>query len=345
MSSANAVLSITSAAPTNAKVTPPFAFGLCVERRAPSISLIQNTTCTTAPAATIVDKWAAARDEVSTYLGHLFNQASQNATDKGKVLGSVLGTAAALVAAPSVALCDAPEPWQMTFQDPATPIMQGIIDLHHDIMAIVLGVLGFVMWMLFRTIYLFTNNPFGSQMIIHGTFIEVVWTCIPSIILLFIAVPSFALLYSMDEVVDPALTLKVIGHQWYWTYEYGDYAEDDGSSLVFDSYMIPEDDLELGQLRLLEVDNRVVLPVNTNVRILITAADVLHSWAVPSLGVKCDAVPGRLNQTSCFIKREGVFFGQCSELCGVNHGFMPIVVEGVPVNDYLSWIDSKLADA
>lgn len=304
-------------------------------------AVVLEPVLTEIPAASLADKWAAARTEVSEYLNGLFAQSASSA----KQAASVLGAAATMMAAPTVALCDAPEPWQMIFQDPATPIAQGIQDLHHDIMAIIMLILGFVMWMLFRTVYLFTNNPLGSQLIIHGTVIEVIWTCIPSIILLFIAVPSFALLYSMDEVMDPAITIKAIGHQWYWTYEYSDYAEDDGSSLVFDSYMIPEDDLEVGRLRLLEVDNRVVLPVNTNVRILLTAADVLHSWAVPSLGVKCDCVPGRLNQTSCFIKREGVFFGQCSELCGVNHGFMPIVVEGVPVNDYLSWIDSKLADA
>ena len=157
-----------------------------------------------------------------------------------------------------------------------------------------------------------------------------------------LALPSFALLYSIDEIVDPSLTLKVIGHQWYWTYEYSDYANSDETSIVFDSYMIPEDDLEFGQLRLLEVDNRVVLPVQTHVRVIITAADVLHSWAVPSLGVKCDAVPGRLNQTSLFLKREGVFYGQCSELCGVNHGFMPIVVEGVSLDDYIAWVSNKL---
>ena len=140
------------------------------------------------------------------------------------------------------------------------------------------------------------------------------WTVTPSLILMVIAVPSFALLYSMDEIVNPSITLKAIGHQWYWTYELSDYSTADDASIVFDSYMIPEDDLTLGQLRLLEVDNRVVLPVHTHVRVIVTAADVLHSWAVPSLGVKCDAVPGRLNQTSFFLQREGVFYGQCLSL-------------------------------
>ena len=132
------------------------------------------------------------------------------------------------------------------------------------------------------------------------------------------------------------------GHQWYWTYEYSDYQTSDDTPIQFDSYMVAEDDLTQGQLRLLEVDNRVVLPIEKHVRVLITSADVLHSWAVPSLGVKCDAVPGRLNQTSIFLNREGVFYGQCSEICGVNHGFMPIVVEGVSVENYLTWVGNKL---
>jgi cytochrome c oxidase subunit 2 len=234
---------------------------------------------------------------------------------------------------------DAPEAWQMGFQDPATPIMQGLINLHHDIFSFMVFILLFVVWMLGRTVYRFheKRNPVAAK-IIHGTFIEIAWTVTPSFILMLIAVPSFALLYSTDELVDPSITIKAIGHQWYWTYEYSDYAQDDGSSIVYDSYMIPEDDLELGQLRLLEVDNRVVVPVQTHLRVITTSADVLHSWAVPSLGVKCDAVPGRLNQSSVFLKREGVFYGQCSELCGANHGFMPIVVEGVPMESYISWI-------
>lgn len=247
---------------------------------------------------------------------------------------------------PSFVFLDAPLPWQIGFQDPATPIAQGIQDLHHDICFFMVVILTFVIWMLCRTLWHFhwTKNPVPSK-IIHGTVIEVAWTVTPSLILMVIALPSFALLYQMDEIVDPAITIKAIGHQWYWTYEYSDYATADDQSIVFDSYMIPEDDLELGQLRLLEVDNRVVVPVNTHVRVIVTAADVLHSWAVPSLGVKCDAVPGRLNQTSLFVQREGVFYGQCSELCGANHGFMPIVVEAVNLEDYISWVSNKLEEA
>ena len=244
---------------------------------------------------------------------------------------------------PFISLADAPENWQIGFQDPATPIMQGIIDLHHDIFFFMLVILVFVIWMLARTLYHFnqSRNPVPEK-ILHGTLIEIAWTVTPSLILVLIAIPSFALLYSMDEVVDPAVTIKAIGHQWYWSYEYSDYNQSDDEGLLFDSYMIPEDELELGQLRLLDVDNRVVVPVNTHIRMIITSADVLHSWAVPSLGVKTDAVPGRLNQTPIFIKREGVFYGQCSELCGANHAFMPIVVEAVSLENYISWVSNKL---
>jgi len=150
----------------------------------------------------------------------------------------------------------------------------------------------------------------------------------------------------LDELIDPSITIKVVGHQWYWSYEYSDYATlDIGSSLNFDSYMVATNDLVSGSFRLLEVDNRVVVPVNTHIRILVTAADVLHSWAVPSFGVKVDACPGRLSQASLFLKREGVFYGQCSEICGVNHGFMPIVVKSVSVDQYTSWLTKKLASS
>lgn len=241
--------------------------------------------------------------------------------------------------------CDAAEPWQVGFQDAATPMMQGIIDLHHDIFFFLVLILVFVVWMLSRALWHFnvSRNPI-TERVVHGTVIEILWTIFPSIILMFIAIPSFALLYSMDEVVDPAITIKAIGHQWYWSYEYSDYNTSDEQSLAFDSYMVPEDELELGQLRLLEVDNRLVVPANTHLRMIITSADVLHSWAVPSLGVKCDAVPGRLNQASILIKREGVYYGQCSELCGTNHGFMPIVVEAVSLNDYVSWVSGRLQE-
>lgn len=243
------------------------------------------------------------------------------------------------------AKCDAPENWQLGFQDPATPIMEGIINLHHDLMFFIYIIAIFVTWILIRTLWHFewTRNSVSSSLT-HSTLIEIIWTIVPALLLLIIAIPSFSLLYAMDEVISPAITIKTLGRQWYWSYEYSDYINEINETIAFDSYMIPEDDLEIGQLRLLEVDNHLVIPVNTHVRIIISAADVLHSWAVPSLGIKCDAIPGRLNQVSMFVKREGLYYGQCSEICGINHGFMPIVVEVVSLPNYIIWIYNKLSD-
>jgi cytochrome c oxidase subunit 2 len=238
---------------------------------------------------------------------------------------------------------DVPEYWQIGFQDPATPVMEGIINFHNDLVFFLIIIVVFVTWILARCIFFFNEkqNP-KIDNFVHGTTIEIIWTTIPAFILLFIAIPSFALLYSMDEIIDPILTIKVIGNQWYWSYEYSDHYELTNDSLFFDSYMIQEDELDLGQFRLLEVDNRVVVPIKTHIRILVTASDVLHSWAIPSLGIKLDACPGRLNQTSMFIKREGIFYGQCSEICGINHGFMPIVIEAVSLEDYILWLNNKI---
>lgn len=242
-----------------------------------------------------------------------------------------------------ISYCDAARPWQLGFQEPATPIAEAITNLHNDLWFYLIVIAIFVSWLLARVLYHFTfnKNPIPSQFS-HGTMIEIVWTTIPSLILLFIAIPTFCLIYSADEIIDPAITIKAVGHQWYWSYEYSDYNLGEGDTINYDSYMIPENDLRHGQLRLLEVDNRVVVPINTHIRLLLTSTDVLHSFAVPSLGVKCDAIPGRLNQLAFFVKREGVFYGQCSEICGVNHGFMPIAVEAVSLQDYVSWIIAKL---
>lgn len=241
---------------------------------------------------------------------------------------------------------DSPQAWQFGFQDPASPIMEGIINLHHDIFFLLLVILGVVSWLLARTMWFFSAAKHPKPInFIHGTFIEIAWTILPSLILLLIAVPSFALLYAMDEMINPAITIKAIGHQWYWSYEYSDYNSSDEDSIAFDSYMVPEDELTEGQFRLLEVDNRVVVPANTHVRVVTTSADVLHSWALPSGGIKMDACPGRLNQSDLFLTREGVYYGQCSEICGVNHGFMPIVVEAVSLDDYVSWVSNKLESA
>lgn len=244
----------------------------------------------------------------------------------------------------NVLQADAPVAWQLGLQDPATPVMEGIINFHNDLMVLLVFVVVFVSFMLWRIVHHFTytQNP-RSDGVVHGTMIEIIWTILPAIALMIVAVPSFALLYAVDEVVDPALTVKIVGHQWYWSYEYSDYNQsEDSEGISFDSYMLPEDELKVGDLRLLEVDNRLVLPVDTHIRLIITAADVLHSWTVPSFGVKMDATPGRLNQASLFIEREGVFYGQCSEICGINHGFMPICVEAVSINDFLAWLYAHL---
>jgi len=236
---------------------------------------------------------------------------------------------------------------QIGFQDPATPIMEGIIDLHHDLFFFMVVISIFVVWILSRIIYFFAirNNEIHIPLrFTHHTTLEVVWTIIPSLILILIAVPSFALLYAMDEIINPSITIKTVGHQWYWSYEYSDQGVLAKDQILFDSYMMLEEDLTLGYLRLLEVDNRVVLPSKVHVRLLITAADVLHSWAVPSLGIKLDACPGRLNQVAVYIKRNGTFYGQCSEICGVNHAFMPIAVDAVSMDDYIQWVSSKLEE-
>ena len=237
---------------------------------------------------------------------------------------------------------DAAVRWQMGFQDPATPVAEGIFDFHHELFYVVVFIVFFVGLLLIRCIQLFDSkkNAIPANFV-HQTTVEVVWTLTPAYILLLIAVPSFALLYSMDECIDPEITTKALGHQWYWSYEYSDYSTQHGDDFAYDSYMINDDDLKKGQLRLLEVDRRVVFPIKTHIRIITTSADVIHSWAVPSLGAKLDACPGRLNQTSLFIKRPGTFFGQCSEICGVNHGFMPISVIGVSLEEYVHWLEKK----
>lgn len=242
------------------------------------------------------------------------------------------------------AYCDAPERWQLGLQDPATPVVEGMYSFHNYLVffSVIIGI--FVCFMLFIIILRFNNNTtFKPLKFTHSSVLEIIWTLIPAGILLFIAIPSFSLLYSLDELINPNVTLKIIGHQWYWSYEYSDYSElQGGSSLNFDSYILNFNDLTRGSFRLLEVDNRVVLPIKMHIRLLVSAADVLHNWAVPSFGIKVDACPGRLSQASLFIKRKGVYYGQCSEICGVNHGFMPIVVKGVKTRVFVSWIFKKL---
>jgi len=243
----------------------------------------------------------------------------------------------------NVVFCDCPEPWELGFQDGASPSFEGITELHDYIMFYLIIILQGVGWLIASV--LINWNFFANKIVYkyhnHGTILELIWTITPAAVLIAIAFPSFKLLYLLDEVVDPAITVKAVGHQWYWSYEYSDFVNDQGESLEFDSYLIPTDELDIGQLRLLEVTNRVVLPVSTHIRFILTAADVLHSFAVPSLGLKIDAVPGRLNQTSVLIERPGVYYGQCSEICGINHGFMPIVIQAVSLPQYLLWLNEQ----
>ena len=237
---------------------------------------------------------------------------------------------------------DAPQPWQIGFQDSAAPGFTGIVELHNTIFFYLVVICVGVFWVLGSIMYYFNtkNSPIIHKYLNHGTLIELIWTITPAFILIAIAFPSFRLLYLLDEVISPTVTIKVVGHQWYWSYEYSDYINVSGDSIEFDSYMIPDSDLDLGQFRLLDVDNKVVIPTDTHIRLIVTGADVIHSFAVPSLGLKIDAVPGRLNQTSILAERTGTFYGQCSEICGVYHGFMPIAIEAVSIQDYLAWIDA-----
>nr|YP_010703154.1 cytochrome c oxidase subunit II [Phylloscopus canariensis]WCO10576.1 cytochrome c oxidase subunit II [Phylloscopus canariensis]WCO10589.1 cytochrome c oxidase subunit II [Phylloscopus canariensis]WCO10602.1 cytochrome c oxidase subunit II [Phylloscopus canariensis]WCO10615.1 cytochrome c oxidase subunit II [Phylloscopus canariensis]WCO10628.1 cytochrome c oxidase subunit II [Phylloscopus canariensis] len=216
---------------------------------------------------------------------------------------------------------------QLSFQDASSPIMEELMQFHDHTMMVALAICSLVLYLL--TLMLtekLSSNTVDAQAI------ELVWTILPAIVLITLALPSLRILYMMDEINEPDLTLKAIGHQWYWTYEYTDFKD-----LTFDSYMIPTADLPLGHFRLLEVDHRVIVPTHSTVRVIVTADDVLHSWAVPSLGVKTDAIPGRLNQTSFLASRPGVYYGQCSEICGANHSFMPIVVESVPLANFENW--------
>nr|QRV62525.1 cytochrome c oxidase subunit 2 [Hydroporus sanfilippoi] len=217
----------------------------------------------------------------------------------------------------------------LNLQNSASPLMEQLTFFHdHTLMILTMITLlvGYLMFSLFFNMYI-------NRFLLEGQTIEVIWTILPAIILIFIALPSLRLLYLLDEISNPWLSLKSIGHQWYWSYEYSDFKK-----LEFDSYMIPTNELNMNGFRLLDVDNRVILPFNSQIRILVSAMDVLHSWTIPSLGVKIDATPGRLNQTNFFMNRPGLFYGQCSEICGANHSFMPIVIESVPTNIFINWI-------
>nr|BCW86802.1 cytochrome c oxidase subunit II [Drepanosurus asanumai]BCW86815.1 cytochrome c oxidase subunit II [Drepanosurus asanumai] len=223
--------------------------------------------------------------------------------------------------------------FQLGLQNGVSPLMEQLVFFHdHALLIVVLitSLVGFFMASLFF-------NTYVHRYLLDGQMIETIWTVLPAVILIFIALPSIRLLYLIDEVQNPALTIKVTGHQWYWGYEYSDF-----NDLQFDSYMVPTQDLEQGLFRLLDVDNRVPLPFNQPIRLMITSDDVLHSWALPSIGIKMDAIPGRLNQSGMLINMPGIFYGQCSEICGAGHSFMPIVLESVNTSSFLNWLQGQI---
>ena len=230
----------------------------------------------------------------------------------------------------------APHPWQMGMRPAFSPVAEHVHALHNELLVILTLVALLVLVLLGYVIYRFNErrNPTASRTS-HNAVIEVLWTVLPVIILVIIAIPSFKLLYFADVTPSAALTVKAIGHQWYWSYEFPD------SKVAFDSQMIDDDSLKQGQIRLLDVDNRLVLPVNTNVRVLVASDDVIHAWVVPALGLQINAVPGRLNEIWVNIEREGVYYGQCTQLCGVNHGFMPIAVQAVSQDAFSKWLQSQ----
>nr|YP_002265564.1 cytochrome c oxidase subunit II [Priasilpha obscura]ACF35110.1 cytochrome c oxidase subunit II [Priasilpha obscura] len=219
-------------------------------------------------------------------------------------------------------------------QDSASPLMEQL-SFFHDHTMMVLVIITILVGQLMVNLFF---NKFSHRFLLEGQLIEIVWTILPAITLIFIALPSLRLIYILDEVNNPIVTIKTIGHQWYWSYEYSDFKK-----IEFDSYMIPMNEMKPFNFRLLDVDNRIAIPFESQIRMLVTSADVIHSWTIPSLGVKIDATPGRLNQISFSSNRSGIFYGQCSEICGANHSFMPIVVESISPNYFVKWI-SKMSD-
>nr|WPW47284.1 cytochrome c oxidase subunit 2 [Halobates alluaudi] len=221
---------------------------------------------------------------------------------------------------------------QINFQDPNSPLMEQLLFFHDNTMIILIMITAMIAWIMFKMLF----NKMINRFMMENQMIEIIWTTIPAMILILIALPSLRILYMMDETKNPTLTIKAIGHQWYWSYEYSDF-----KNIEFESYMKPTSEIEMNEFRLLETDNRIVLPVNNQIRIIVTATDVLHSWTIPSLGIKIDAIPGRLNQGSMFINRPGIMYGQCSEICGANHSFMPIMIESVNTKQFISWLKNK----
>ncbi len=247
---------------------------------------------------------------------------------------ALMAAVAVLAAAGTAWATGQPEPWQIGFQPAATPVMADIESFHNLLLVISAVIFTLVTVLMLIVIVRFNAkaNPVPSKTT-HNTLIEVLWTVIPVMILVVIAIPSFRLLYFQDRAQNAELTIKAIGHQWYWTYQYPDNGD-----FEFDAIMLADDELGAGQPRLLATDESVVLPINTEIRLLVTADDVIHAWAIPSFGVKMDATPGQVNETWFSIDHEGMYYGQCSELCGAYHGFMPIQVKAVSKQAYAEWV-------
>lgn len=244
-------------------------------------------------------------------------------------------TVAFLALGATAAVAQEPHPWGLGLQSPFSPVMDRIEGFHDFLLVIITLITVFVLGLMLYALVRFraSKNPEPSRTT-HNTLIEVIWTAVPVMILVIIAVPSFQLLYYQAEVPESEMTVKTVGHQWYWSYEYPDQG-----NFTFDSYMVPDEDIGEGQIRNLSADAPLVLPVDTTIRVIVTAADVLHNFAVPSLGLKMDAVPGRLNEVWVRIEEEGTYYGQCSELCGANHAYMPVEVKAVSREDYDAWAE------
>nr|UXW88406.1 cytochrome c oxidase subunit II [Afissula kambaitana] len=222
--------------------------------------------------------------------------------------------------------------WKSSFLQDSSSYLLEQLSFFHDhtllILTLITCLVGYILISLFF-------NKFNYRFLLEGQMIEMIWTILPAITLIFIALPSLKLIYIIDEIRNPLVTLKTIGHQWFWSYEYTDF-----SNIEFDSYMIPTNNMNTFNFRLLETDNRTILPYESQIRLLVTSTDVIHSWTIPSTGIKIDASPGRLNQMSFTLNRTGMFYGQCSEICGTNHSFMPITIESISPNMFMKWLQN-----
>nr|YP_010561804.1 cytochrome c oxidase subunit II [Ammothea calmani]UYX57752.1 cytochrome c oxidase subunit 2 [Ammothea calmani] len=216
----------------------------------------------------------------------------------------------------------------LNFQNSNTPTMEQLILFHDHTMMILITITLFIIYLMIMSIL----NKNTNKYLMENQQIETIWTMIPAIILILITIPSLRILYLMEEMFNPIITIKSIGHQWYWSYEYSDF-----NNIEFDSFMVPQKE---SLIRLLEVDNRMIIPMNNTIRIITTSMDVIHSWTIPSLGVKMDSIPGRINQSMFNSSRPGIYVGQCSEICGSNHSFMPIIMESIKLNNFINWIKS-----